>query len=49
MLFAFGRHLAFRELSRGHWVVIVAVVAVVLLIRFWGPLVERVESWWRSR
>jgi hypothetical protein len=49
MVFALGRHLLFRELGRGGLVPILAVVAIVLLIRFWGPLVAWVERWWRSR
>jgi hypothetical protein len=49
MVFALGRHILFRELGRGGWVAIAAVVAIVLLIRFWSPLLERVERWWKSR
>jgi hypothetical protein len=49
MVLALGRHLLFREIGRGGWIAIVAFIAIVLLIRFWPPLVERVERWWRSR
>jgi hypothetical protein len=49
MILALGRHLLLRELERGGWIPIVAVIAVVLLIRYWSPLVDRVDRWWRSR
>jgi hypothetical protein len=48
-IFALGRHLLFRELITGHWIVIIAVIAILLLFRFWSPLVNRLERWWRSR
>jgi antibiotic biosynthesis monooxygenase (ABM) superfamily enzyme len=48
-IFALGRHLLFRELTAGHWIVIGAVIAIILLLRFWTPLVQRLERWWRSR
>jgi hypothetical protein len=49
VLLGFGKHLLFRELGRGGWVVILAIVAILLLLRFWSPLLERIERWWRSR
>jgi hypothetical protein len=49
VVLALGRHLLFRELSRGGWIAILAVIAIVLLIRFWSPLLKRLERWWRSR
>jgi hypothetical protein len=49
MALAAGRHLLFRELSHGGWIAIVALVAIVLLIRFWPLVVARLERWWRSR
>jgi hypothetical protein len=49
VLFAFGRHLLFRELGRGSWVYAVAVVAVLMTIRFWPRVVAWAERRWRSR
>ncbi len=46
---ALGRHLLFREVGQGHWIPILAVVLIVLLVRFWSPLLERLGGWWRSR
>lgn len=43
-----GRHLLFHNLGGG-WIAVVVVVAIVLLVRFWPLLVDRVERWWRSR
>jgi hypothetical protein len=49
MIFALGGHFLFREVTRGNWVGIIAIVAVLLLIRLWAPLTARVREWWRSR
>jgi membrane-bound ClpP family serine protease len=49
VLLGLGKHLLLRELDRGGWVVIIAIVAILLLVRFWSPLLERIERWWRSR
>lgn len=48
-VFALGRYLLFRELGRGSWIVVVAIVAALLLLRYWRPLVEWLERRWRSR
>jgi hypothetical protein len=49
VLYALGKHLLFREAGRGGWIVILAIVAILVLIRFWSPILERIERWWRSR
>jgi hypothetical protein len=48
MPFALGRHLLFREISKGGWIAIVALVAIVLLVRFWPQVVAWVEHRWRA-
>jgi hypothetical protein len=49
VLFGLGKHLLFREAGRGGWFVILAIVVILLVIRFWSPLLEQIERWWRSR
>jgi hypothetical protein len=49
MPLALGGHLLYREISKGNWVVVVALVAVVLLLRFWPQVVAWVERRWRAR
>jgi len=45
MPLALGRFLFFREVTHGHWIPVVAVVAVGLLLRFW----PRIVVWFESR
>jgi hypothetical protein len=47
---ALGQRLLFRQLfGHGSAIAIVAIVAAVLLIRFWPLIVNRLGSWWGSR
>jgi hypothetical protein len=47
--FAFGRYMLFREASRGGWLGIVAIIAVLLLLRFWPQIVAWIGQRWNSR
>jgi hypothetical protein len=49
MLFALGGHFLYREISRGNWIVVAALVGVVILLRFWPQIVAWVEQRWRAR
>lgn len=47
---ALGQRLLFHQLFRGAgWLVIVAIVAVVLLLRFWPMLAAWIERRWFRR
>lgn len=49
MLLALGGHFLYREISRGNWIVAVALVAAVLLLRYWPQVVAWVTQRWNSR
>ncbi len=46
---AIGRHLLFRQIGHGGWILIVALVVVFVLIRYWPAITDAMERWWRSR
>lgn len=47
---ALGRHLVFREISKGGWLAIVLVIAVVLLLIYWPRIAAWIERrWFRGR
>jgi len=43
---ALGRHLLFREISRGGWVAVLAVIAIVLLLIYWPRVAAWIERRW---
>lgn len=49
MPLALGGHFLYREISKGNWVFVVALVAVVILLRFWPQIVAWVEQRRRAR
>lgn len=46
---AFGRHLLFREISKGGWLAIALVIAVVLLVIYWPRVAAWAERRWFKR
>lgn len=51
MPLALGQRLLFRQLTHGGSgiLIVVALVLVVLLVRFWPAIAEELESRWRRR
>jgi hypothetical protein len=49
MPLALGGHFLYREISKGNWIVVAAIVAAVLLLRFWPQIVAWVTQRWNSR
>jgi hypothetical protein len=49
MPLALGQRLLFPQLGHGGLIAIVAVVATILIVRFWPLIVRRLEQWRRSR
>jgi K+ transporter len=43
---ALGRHLLFREISKGGWLAIALVVAIVALMIYWPRIAGWVERRW---
>jgi len=46
---AIGGHFLFREISHGSWLGVAAVIAILLLLRFWPQVVAWVEQRRRAR
>jgi hypothetical protein len=50
MPYAIGEDLPLHALGRDGSIALLSLLLVfVVLRRFWPPLVERIERWWRSR
>jgi hypothetical protein len=49
VLLGFGGHYAFRQLERGGWIVVLAVVAMVILVICWPRITAWIERRWSSR
>jgi hypothetical protein len=43
---ALGRHLLFREISKGGWLAIAFVIAIVALMLYWPRVAEWIERRW---
>jgi hypothetical protein len=49
MPLALGRHLLFREISKGGWLAIALVIAIVLLVVYWPRVAGWMERHWFRR
>jgi hypothetical protein len=43
---ALGRHLLFREISKGGWLALALVIAIILLLIYWSRIAAWVERRW---
>ena len=49
MPLALGGYFLYREISKGNWIAVVALVSVVLLLRFWPQVVAWITQCWKAR